>query len=573
VILTAEKLNEEATNARERLKHRVADMRRIVEGMAGRASSRDDGTYQRLVENHYHQFTSLVVPRMVSGDPRVKIRTPRGGEAKAKALAGELGVNEWIRQTQHRTLAQRLATDCCLGWGAAVLHLERRTSFDDDDDDPVAWPILTRLDQGDAWWDPLATSWQRKAFAGYHYATTVDDLLIRAGTEKGWNRAAIRALPLDAGIEDLDRPHDAPHRGEVVVREMWTPYRLPNAPKNTNGTIFTMSHASGVFLREPMPFFGPPWGPIYLYDVYYVPGQALGMAPCGAVMAQVEELNEQARRLSTSIAKRKKVLLGKKASEQDNATLNALFDGGHALFDHFDNNTFEEFEYGGPSAEQIQNVEILRNILDRASGLDDAGRGATPSDVTATAVATANASTGVRTGYIAQRFADCDEQALRGVLWYLCHSRALKIYVDPDQMGADEAMQERGIDPAQVEVAIRGGEDEGMSFDDYHLTLDRYSMERVSEGLMQQRALQWVQAKLNLYSVAPQISSFADVGLLDKTLDEAFNRDSGGNMIDAQKAADYATRQEQLAQQAEQPEQGMEAEAPDASAGMVANVA
>lgn len=548
MIIDALHLHAECVNARKQLQARRADLAHIVEGMAGRASQRNDGSVQRLIENHYHQYVALVVPRMVSGDPRAKVTTPRGGMAKLKALFGELGVNEWIRQTQHRSMCQRLATDAALGWGLGLMSLEKRSSFGEDDDDPSAWVSFDRLDQGDGWWDPLATSWQKKAFAGYHYATTRDELLERARNEPGWNAAKIKSLPLDTGLEEIDRPKDAPRRGEIVLREMWVSgFRLPNAPKDSNGTIFTLgvSLTGGEFVREPQPFFGPGWGPLYLYDIYYVPGQALGMSPCEAVMAQVEEFNTQANKLSMAIAARKKFLLGKKMDVEDVKTILEARDGGAALMLGYANDLFKEAEIGGPSPAQVASIDTLADRLYRNSGLDDAARGlAQDPGVTATATATASASSGMRTGYVAQRFADCDEQVLRGVHWYLCHSRAIKIHIDPEEMGiTPEFLEERNIDPKllmQMEATFRGGPDEGYKYEDFHLSLDRYSMERVSEGLMQQRTIQWAQMQMQLAQLAPAIASYTDVRQLSKAIDDAFNRSSAGDVIDPDKAAEMA---------------------------------
>lgn len=550
MIVNSAAINAEIDYARTKLRARREDMRRIVDGMAGRTRINQGSiSATRLIENHYHQYASLVVPRMCSGDPRVRVSTPRANQAKIAALAGEAYVNEWIRQTQHRILAQRLATDAVLGWGGALLHLDRRSGFDDDDDDPKAWPILTRLDQSDFWFDTIATSWQGKKYAGYDYGQDKNELIARGDKEEGWYKGTLRNLPTDIDEQDSDRPQDAPRRGEVRVRECWlSGFRLPNAPKNTNGTVFTLAVTGGAggsaFIRAPRPFFGPPWGPLYLYDIYYVPGQALGMSPCEAVAAQVDEVNRHAEALSASTAARKKIGVANLLNRDDAELIRTTPEGGLALITGGTmsiKDIFGQLELAGATPEQRQALAELIERLERNSALDDAGRGRADSNVTATATATANETQGIRTGYVSQRFSDCDAEPLRGVLWYVIHHRALRMHIKPEDLGiTPEFLKGKGMAPDainQVEVEVRGGPDNGLSFEDYTLTLDRFSMERVSEGLMQQRALQLTALVQQIAATAPQTASFTDLrGLLDR-LGDAFNVPDLGQILDPEKAA------------------------------------
>lgn len=542
-------INREVSYAKERLKSRREDMRRIVDGMAGRTSL-SEGRATRLIENHYHQYASLVVPRIVSGDPRTRVTTARANKARIAAMAGEAYVNEWIKQTQHRILAQRLATDAVLGWGGGVLHLDRRSAFDDDDDDPRAWPIFTRLNQSDFFFDPLGTSWQNKAYSGYDYAILHTDLIKRSEKEEGWYKQAVRNCPVDAALDEIERPKNAPGRGECVVREVWiSGFRLPDAPKHSNGTIFTLAAAHSVngvssFLRAPMPFFGPPWGPIYLYDIYYVPGQVLGMSPCEANSAHVDSVNRQLAALLRSAEARKKIGIGNLLNREDVELIRTTPEGGMALIQGATRETVFEMELAGPTSEQRACANDALVQLERNSALDDGGRGRAEPGTTATATATASATQGVRTGYVAQRFADCDTEPLRGVLWYVMHSRALKMHIDPAQLGiTPEFLKARGMDPADIdsiETEIRGGPDAGLSFDDYTLTLDRYSMERVSEDLMQQRALQKADFQLRMADAAPRIAAYTDIRRIMKDFGDAFNQPDLESVIDPDKAAEFA---------------------------------
>lgn len=564
MIVNSAAISAEIDYARSKLKDRRDEMRRIVDGMAGRTRISTGHSANKLIHNHYHQYTSLIVPRMCSGDPRIRVTTPRANEARISALAGEAYVNGWILQTQHRIFCQKMATDCSLGWGMALLHLDRISGFDDDDDDPVATPILTRLDQGDAWFDTLATAWELKKFSGYDYSQDHREAIARSEKEPGWYKSAVRNLPVDID-EQEHQPTDAPRRGEVRIREFWMPsFRLPNAPKNTNGTIFTLgitgAGGSSAFLRAPRPYFGPTWGPIYLYDIYYVPGQPLGMAPCEAVAAQVDEVNMHAEALSASTRARKKIGVANLMDKGDAELIRTTPEGGMALLTGSSqqsiNDIVKELQLGGATAEQRQGLAEALATLERNSSLDDAGRGRADPNVTATATAQAGETQGIRTGYVAQRFSDCDAQALRGVLWYVIHSRALRMHIDPEQLGiTPQFLKNKGLPPEaihQIEVEIRGGPNRGLSFEDYTLSLDRYSMERVSEGLMQQRALQLGELTLKFAQAAPVIAPFTDVRLVMDNIGNAFNQPEYGQVISPEKAAEFAGKM--AMQQQQQPD-------------------
>lgn len=578
MIIRAGNIQNEVLNAIKQLKERRRALQVIVDGYSGRTSLDRMGGARRLRVNQYYQSVAIMVPRMVSGDPRVKVTTPRNGAARASAMAGEAAVNEWIRQTNHRAFCQRMATDSVLGWGAAALTFDARSSFGEDDDDPRAWVTASRLDQGDAFWDPIATSWQTKAFSGHQYAILRDKLIERAETEVGWDMAKVKALPVDSGMEEIGRPHNAPKRGEVLIREVWLPhFRLPNAPEFSNGTIFTLginSEGQGSFPRAPQSFFGPPWGPVYLYDTYYVPGQSLGMSVCEAVQELVEEVNRHAEKLSTAIARRKSIGVGDKVKAADVEAINACPDGNVVLLDGLKDAAIQQLELGGATNEQRQAFADIWEQLQRESGMDDATRGlATDPNVTATATATASASAGVRIGYVAQRFADCDEMLLQGVLWYVVHSRALKIKIDPAELGiTPESLEANGMDPelaSTMETEIQGGTDAGMTWDDYTLRLDRYSMERTSEGLQQQRAMQLMNITLQLAQVAPQIAAYTDIRKLMHKLGDAFNIQDFGEIIGPEQAAQVAQQQAAAQEKDQEPEYEM----PGPKAGRMASSA
>lgn len=524
-------LMREIDHAREMLKRRSEQVAEIVDGMAGRTSLKST---TRLKENHYYEFASYALPRIVSQDPRVRVVSPHAGRGAIVAAGSTAACNQWITQTRHRVLAQRLCTDYLVGWGAACMRLEGRA---DDDDDLYVSPVVDQLHRESAWWDVAAIAWERKRFSGYSYAIDKDDLIERGRKEKGWNRALLKDLPTDIGLDEVARDGRTPRRKEVVIREVWV------ADTNKIYTVAvggTSRKPLAVQLREPMDFFGPPWGPIYLYDAYYVPGQPLGMGPMEAVAEHVEELNAHVEQLSRDVASRKRIGIGRKQDAGDADTIRGTMHGQVALLASFDPAWLKEYEFGGATPEQRNAILELRERLQRISGLGDVQRGAVTGVGSPTEVAIANEAGGLRISYLAQRFSDCDEQLLRGWLWYFLNSQHMRHQVHARDLGAPEDVD--------ATVTITGGPEKGMDHNDFSLSIERYTMERTSEAAMQRQAMSLVQQTLAVLQAAPMISQFGDVGVLLDVLGEANNRPGWGQIVNGDIAAKQGAMQQAAAQ-------------------------
>lgn len=535
-------LRSEVNHARDLLKKRRIIARRVIDGYAGRLVLDEKNVPLRLIENHYYEFVGYVAPKIVDDDPVVDITSTVVGKGDFVAAFSQAVINRWIIDSEHRQFCARMIVDALLGWGVAMLRLEHRAGQSDDEEDPRSVPVLDDLDSESAWWDMSSRSWGTKRFSGFSYAIDQDDLLERAGSEKGWNKALVRALPTDTGLDEVGRSDAAPHRREVILREMWIPdWRLPTAGEHTNGTIVTLgvsgssANPVAVFPRAPQPFFGPPWGPLYLYDLHRVPGQSLGMSPCEAVIEQVEELNRHANALSRSTSRRKKIGLADSRYAKDADTIRDASDGEVKIIDGFDTKTFMELELAGATPEQRAAIIELRERLDRVAGLSDAQRSAVTGIGSPTEVSIANESSGTRVGGLAAKFLDDDEQALKGALWYFLHERSMVSKLRAEEMGG----------PANMQVEVRGGPTEGLAFDDFSLRVNRLSMKRVSEATKMQRGQQLMQMAATFGQLAPMVAPFMDIEELAKIAGKLVGVPEFGKLIHAQKAANQGAMQMQ----------------------------
>lgn len=553
-------LMEEIRFARQELRKRGLRVQRIVEGMSGGLMLGRNGEVERLAENHYYEYLAYTLPRIVSNDPRVVVSTAKGGLARESAAAGTAAVNQWVKDTRHRVLLQRLCTDYLVGWGVAGLRLER-IQGEAEQDDYQTLPAAFRIDPQDAYWDTRASSWETRQLAGYCYSRSRHDLRALAETDKTWRRTAIEALPTDhEGDEGRASNRDnrnGPRRGEVDLLEVWCPDVIdPKAPPWANGTIFTLAAGHTEFVRDPRPFFGPPWGPIYIFDAYNLPNSTLGMGPCEAVYEQVLELNRHAAALSNATASRKRIgIADALRGERDAQILKEAQDGDVVLLQGFTPQSYVQTELGGATNEQRMAILELRERLNRVSGLDDSQRGAVSGVGTATEVAVASEAAGTRIAYLSQRFSDCDEMLLRGVLWYIMHTRSLAISVKPEDVGAPPEMA------GQLEVRIRGGMREGERWDDFRLDVERYSIERTSEAVLRRRAAEAMNATMMVAQAAPMIAPYTDVGRVLKLVGDAYNLPDLDSVIEA----DLAVQQGQQALQSGEEPTGRFEEPPSAT--------
>lgn len=523
----------EHSNARSILATRSQGVQEIVQQMAaGLSLNRKGDEHVRNIENHYHEYIAYIRPRIAGGAARVEVETPRGGPARVEAAAGEAAVNQWIEDTRHANLTRKLSTDFLLGWGVGGLRLDRLPGQESDDYHTV--PVGFRIEREDAFWDVSSTSWENRQFAGFDYTIGKYDLIERAEKEDGWDMQAVYELPVD--LDGADGPSRAsgtvPRRDECVVREIWCPRVLSDsAPKWATGTIFTLGGGGKGFLREPRPFFGPPWGPIYLFDAYYIPGQSLGAAPCELVREQVEELNRHANALSRSTAQRRKISVAGLIDKEDAVKFFTTPDGALCLLNNFKKDSWAEWEHGGATAEQRTALAELKQRLKHASGLDDAQTGAVSGVGTATENAIAAESAGVRVGDLADRFASCDELFLSGVLWYVMHTKSLRVKLRPEAVGV----------PAEaapmVEITAKGGMRPGLAWSDFRLRVQKYSVGRESDAARRARIGRAVQGGLGIATVSANVAPFTDVRMLLRLLGEAENVPEIEYLVDPDAAA------------------------------------
>ncbi len=465
-------------------------------------------------ENHTFEYISLIVPSLVHTNPKFKTKSRRGGDFKEIAQAMEHGLNRWAADVRIRETLIPVTVDACMAYGVIHTSLEQygeqqaiggRTRPKVDRVPPRAWFM-----------DPMALVYKAAMYQGHEYPESLERLRQEAeDPESGWDAEALANIT-KPNVEGKRIGRDGtrgspPDRDEVLCTEIWVPdYQLEGyTPEDGyNGTIFTLLEGyagSGEmegegFIREPRPYYGPATGPYTLMGVYTVPDQAYPLGPLQAVRGQVKILNDQVRSMYDSAARYKRILL---VSAQAEKLKEALAGGEHDTVIPIPGLKADEYlvvEVGGITQQQLEARAVLRDSLDRASGISDAARGSVTGRGSATENAIANDGAATRTGYVKEQVTSAVAACAANAAWYMWHTDSVIF-----SLGEESANAMGAIDPVFV-----GGSSSvtGYTFGDLEIEIAPYSMERSNEAMLQANTLRAVEMTLN---AAPVIRQFPEL--------------------------------------------------------------
>ena len=487
-------------------------------------------------ENHAFEYLSYMVPEVAFETPRTSCRSRREvatmvltkirlmmeqgvaagvldpvlaqqklDELEARsgsAQAMEHGLNRWSREEQLYATLDPLAYDFLMGHGCARGHMDVMPGEDPRDPNSKRWPKLCRVPPPHALMDPDATT-DRDALWHGHWELEVKKTLLDNAKQElaedpdaGWDLKAINALAEaksfagDGSITDV-----AAWRGMVQVYHLWVrtvdepDWPTPN--EGFHGALLTVaavdkggSEAKAEFIRKPVPYWGPPSGPYTWFSCYFDPECPYGLAPLSATAPQAEELNAHAKAMNMNARQFKRLLFCRaEVAEFIESAPDQLVIPVTDV--DWDKDLVVVQEVGGIHPTQMAQYELMKDRLERVSGLQGTKRGELDADVTATAVADAAGAEKVRASYVQARFAKAVQRCLEFVAWYLFNDDRIEFPLGPE---AGEQID----NPAPVFEGGPNPDDPEESFNDLELEIDAYSMQRVDEALLQKRVLEAV---------------------------------------------------------------------------------
>ena len=505
--------------------------------------SKDKGASEYAPENHYYEYLSLMVPRLVYDNPRVSVKTRRQGTQALTADAIRHGVNRWVRDVNLRKTLSRIATDMLFNFGVVMVSQQPNGGLlpnTQAKEAPVPyWPQVLRVPQRMFFIDPKAKHASEARYMGHRWIRDKEDLIeeAKANKDAGWELSALTDLKTSTGAhEELEHEVD---RNEVEAYEIWIPEvdadDSPGQAEGFHGTIYTLAlnYSSGhdakpEFIRKPRPFYGPRWGPYTVFGVYNVPDQVYPLSPLVAVEGQIQDLNAQANAARIASENYKKLIFVDKTDPRLEQRLKDSKTDFIIPVSGVERQRFVQAEIGGMTQTQLSYIELAKERLDRNSGIHDAQRGTVSGRGTATEVSVAAESSNLRTSFLKQQFADAITSVLRTVAWYMYYDDRV---VFPLGKEAEDSMGVK--DPWLV-----GGDHDpqsGSSFDDLELEIEAYSMERTSEGVLQKKTMELMSIITQIAPAMPQMP-LVNWGALIKRLGDGLNIPDADTLIDVNMA-------------------------------------
>lgn len=465
--------------------------------------------------NAAFEYIALISGRTVFSNPRVKI-TAHGGSkpdlARLEADYLEDGANRWVRLHNLRELLLELVVDYAFNFGWAVTMPEPIPGYDGD----LFLPYSYRVPQERVFYDAVALNKKQSRFTGHVGIMDQDDMIELAENdpEGGWNIQNIKALQRDAGLGEYrkDRGGDTgiPSRNEVVYYQVHIPEHdmaPPGREEEFHGALAVLAVSSsgdGIYLRDPVPFFGPASGPYTLFGAYMVPSKLAPLGPLAATESQSRELNNHEKALSRTGSQRKSIMAYDGLNGDDEAKINNAKDGEAVRVQGLDKAKVVQMNLLEPTPSQIQLVEYMRMRHNRALGLSEAQRGNVTGVGTATQDAIANDAASTRNAHVDLRFQDGVNHLMENVVWYLKHDPRVVFHTDEGALfiggqdpreGIRLALKHGLVSPedaaAYIETAPALEADQ--KWNDLDVEIESYSMSRTSEMTQQQRLMQGTQ--------------------------------------------------------------------------------
>jgi hypothetical protein len=488
-------------------------------------------------ENFGHEYVSLVLPRIIHDNPKFRVRS---GSPMTEVLVGrrlQIAMNRWARVTNLRRTLERIATDMLFSWGVALTVNEPRPEARQTDGREPFLPRVYRISPERFVIDPAATNWEDARYMGHCYAVDKADLLARAEADETWDMEAIEAIAENTDIEEArdDTGRNIEDRKEITVYEIWVPEANDLAAElvdqmlgqnMVSGTIYTIvkgassSSKWGGYIRRPIPFYGPRNGPYTIFGVYTVPDDPYPMSPLIAIQSQVEDLNAHLTSLRSSAAAYKRLVM---VDSRNHKLAQDIKDRPHdyiVLSESLDKDRVVNLEIGGITAQQVNYSQMAQDRLDRVSGIHDAMRGNISGAATATEVAVAESSATMRMAHLKRQFQEAVDELGRKVAWYMWHDN--RVFLPLGQEGVTALLE--------AEPVFEGGV--GFSgWEDMEISVDSYSMERVSESLVQKRALELLQITTTVAQAAMALPNVKWKEILS-IVGDAMNIPHLGDIID-----------------------------------------
>lgn len=389
-----------------------------------------------LLKNHYFEYIALRIAARAYHNPMVTVDTNLSGGRRVEARGYQHAMNQWLRDTNFRDIAERLSVNYDFSWSVAVTTSEPRPG-EDSFEDPIYWPSVMEVDNRLFAFDPCSRTYGDAKWASHAVVARKSELLDRAdqdnerGVDGQWDISAINSMVVGEFPKDYSRFEKDSDESErsVCYYNVWVPSMKVDESKTSamgyHGAWLTLGYCmsggrkSAKMLRPPRDAWVPRWGPYTLIGCYTVPGKPWPLSALLPTWRLVEETNAHMQTISRAQRNYKRLVFVK---ETNTKLADAIKSGKHDYIypvTNFEANQASQYEVAGATTEMVQVAEMFSKWLDTESGISDPQRGNVSGDATATENAIANVASTTREAWQVNKFDSGIERLLTTVLWYI----------------------------------------------------------------------------------------------------------------------------------------------------------
>lgn len=449
---------------------------------------------QDSYENHPFELVVNLLPVLAYKNPSVvvKPRTVFGSPEQAAILQAVL--KQWVHDVAFARVIREALYDFCFCFGVIGVGMEPVPGFENESPAPLR-PIIKAIPPGRFFADPEALTFADTGFAGSVWVKNVEDLLgatkpdgtpmfDRQAVEAGASEEGIQQDAKDTNRDDIFADLEV-RKGQMVGYEYWC---------RSNNMIYTLAFKrgggagpkEGWFLREPRVWAGSPvTGPFHMLGAYTVPGQLYPLSPLQVTADLVDEINAHAGMLRRQAGTAKRLIVTDSPTTADKIMKSP--DGTVLTVPGFQKAEAVEFE--GPNPANVEYLQMLRERLDRQSGISDMVRGNT-TDITATEAQLASQYHNGRVRFL--------QSLVQEVCCAVLENVATAMY------GSEEVAIP--VSQGPVQGVFAGGASQGGTMgamgrlEHQSVAIEPFSMEWTNEGLRQRQMAETI---AQVYTLAP----------------------------------------------------------------------
>lgn len=557
----ARTLIEEADKAEEIRGLFLESLEELHQRYHGRAYRGDcNGEYNP--DNHEHNYVSHMIPQIAYENPRVGGRGRAGQISRLIARAMQMGLNKWAEDERLCETNQKVCLDGLFSEGIFLTTNDSSDPNQVNDFNSTRLPKVRRLSPYQFLRDPKCSDVRFAKWLGHDDVYDLDDLREMAEADmladptSGWNLDLINRLQAtddEIPWRDDELSRTGPERDEIVVREIWCPgYFLPGfTPEDGyHGTIFTIAKGQegkdkDEWIREPRPYWGPPWGPYTLFGVHDVPELPYKLGPLVVQKPEADAVNDIGRVIDQGANSYKRVTIADGSAADVAMKHKAAKSGDTIIAKGFNPQNMQDYETGGITDQQIAVYQFRRQRLDRISSMSETLRGNSVGSKTATAESIASEANQITVGFFRQQFVKAVQQVVDTAGWYLYNDRRAKITLGED------AAAELGIpspavvgDPQAIigaQLGLDGPAPIGQYRDVVEITVEPDSMNMVTSSMQRAQGLEMLDRVVPMLQAMPQTPwmPWKDIG---EYLADLYNNDTVGDWFakSAQISAQFA---------------------------------